>query len=105
MSLSDSGADRHPVMASRHNPRPTRVSPDDPYLLSQRAVPNTPADQTGAFVDCFPARAAFPITVAGRHPRLAFRGLLRLHSCYGPLDCSAAQGDLCHEAPTQPVTQ
>ena len=25
--------------------------------------------------------------------------------CYGPPDRSATQGDLCHEAPAQPVTQ
>jgi len=29
----------------------------------------------------------------------------RLHSRYGLLDCSTAQGGLCHEASTQPVTQ
>ena len=30
---------------------------------------------------------------------------LRLHSRYGPSDRSVAQGDLCREAPTQPVTR
>jgi len=34
-----------------------------------------------------------------------FRGLLRLHTRYGPPDRSTAQGGLCHEASTQPVTQ
>jgi hypothetical protein len=34
-----------------------------------------------------------------------FRGLLRLHSRYGLLDCSTAHGGLCHEASIQPVTQ
>ena len=34
-----------------------------------------------------------------------FRGLLRLHSRYGPPDRSTAQGGLCHEAPTPPVTR
>jgi hypothetical protein len=34
--------------------------------------------------------AAFPNRQAGRHPQLHFRGLLRLHSRYGPLDRSAA---------------
>jgi hypothetical protein len=29
-------------------------------LPFQRAVPNTPIDRTGACVDGFPARAAFP---------------------------------------------
>ena len=33
------------------------------------------------------------------------QGLLRLHSRYGPSDRSIAQGDLCHEAPAQPVTR
>ena len=42
---------------------------------------------------------------AGRHPHFDFRDLLRLHSRYGPLNCSTAQGGLCHEAPAQPVTQ
>jgi len=65
----------------------------------------TPADQTGASVDCFPAHAAFPESQAGRHPHHHFRGLLRLHSRYGPLDRSTAQGGLCHEASNRLVTQ
>ncbi len=36
-----------------------RVSPDYPHH-PQRAVSNTPADRTGACVDYFPVRAAFP---------------------------------------------
>ena len=40
--------------------------------------------------DCFPAHAAFPKWHEGRHPHCHFRGLLRLHSRYGPPDCSAA---------------
>jgi hypothetical protein len=51
------------------------------------------------------SHAAFPDTAAGRHPHLRFRDLLRLHSRYGPLDCSTAQGGLCHEASLQPVTR
>src|SRR5215475_6908964 len=58
-----------------------------------------------AHVDYFLIRAAFPDSWAGRHPRLHFRGLLGLHSSYGPPGCSTAQGGLCHEASTQPVTQ
>src|SRR5271155_2525964 len=71
----------------------------------RRAVPTTPADRTGARVDCFPVHAAFPVLQAGRHPRLYFRGLLRLHSRYGPSDCSTAQGGLRHEAPARPVAR
>ena len=52
-----------------------------------------------------PSRAAFPVSRAGRHPRLHFRGLLRLHSNYGPLDRSTAQGGLCHRASVHPVTR
>src|SRR5262245_63988203 len=63
-----------------------------------------PGGRTSAHVDCFPIRAAFPDSWAGRHPRLHFRGLLRLHSCYGPPGCSTAQGGLCHEASIRPVT-
>jgi hypothetical protein len=62
--------------------------PEPPF---QRAVPTTPADQTGARVDCFPARTAFPKWPEGRYPHRHFRGLLRLHSRYGPPDRSAAQ--------------
>jgi len=47
----------------------------------------------------------FPKWQEGRHPHCHYRGLLRLHTCYGPPECSAAQGDLCREAPTRPVTQ
>jgi len=68
-------------------------------------VPTTPADRAGALVDYFPARAAFPKWQEGRHPHCHFRGLLRLHSRYGPPDRSAAQGDLCHEAPALPVAR
>src|SRR5262249_45088572 len=49
-------------------PRPSRRSglprlPEPPF---RRAVPTTPADQAGARVDCFPARAAFPKWQEGR---------------------------------------
>src|SRR5271157_2143190 len=52
-----------------------------------------------------PFHAAFPKLWAGRHPHCPFRGLLRLHSRYGPHACSTAQGGLCHGASTGPVTQ
>jgi hypothetical protein len=50
-------------------------------------------------------RSAFPKWQEDRHPHCHYRGLRRLHSRYGPPDCSATQGDLCHEAPVQPVTR
>jgi hypothetical protein len=41
----------------------------------------------------------------GRHPHCPFRGLLRLHSRYGPHARSTAQGGLCHGASAEPVTR
>src|SRR5215210_4133583 len=61
--------------------------------------------RTGAFVGCFPACTAFPVSQAGRRPRLHFRDLLRLPSRYGLSDCSIARGDLCHEASARSVAQ
>ena len=73
---------------------PTKAGlPRLPASPFRRAVPTTPADRTGAHVDYFPAHAAFPKWQEGRHPHCHFRGLLRLHSYYGPPDRSAAQGD------------
>jgi len=62
-----------------------------PPITRNTSVPTTPADRAGARVDCFPAHAAFPKWQEGRHPHCHFRGLLRLHSRYGPPDCSTAQ--------------
>jgi hypothetical protein len=94
-----------PSLTSRAaTPRPEWASPvTRPTFPTCRA--HYPADQTGACVDCFPVCAAFPVIQAGRHPHHHFRGLLRLHSRYGPLDCSTAHGGLCHEASTTPVTR
>src|SRR2546423_9209602 len=77
-----------------------------PRLLAsplQRAVPTTPADRTGARVDCFPVHAAFPVMQAGRHPRLHFRGLLGLHSPYGPPHRSTPPSGPFHQASTRSV--
>src|SRR5471030_337576 len=41
-----------------------------------------------------PSHAAFPVMQAGRRPHLHFRGLLELHSRYGPPDRSTAPGGL-----------
>ena len=89
-----------PSATLRTLPSPLTGLPRLPEPPFRRAVPTTPADRAGARVDCFPAHAAFPKWQEGRHPHCHFRGLLRLHSRYGPPDRSAAQGDLCHEAPS-----
>ena len=52
-----------------------------------------------------PSHAASPVSQAGRHPRLNFRGLLKLHSRYGLQSCSPTLRGLCHEASSQPVSQ
>ena len=98
MTPSDARRGRRPcdgveaaTLAASGLPRCPDHLPDVLCLLPRRI-------ETGACIGCFPARAAFPVSLAGRHPRLHFRGLLRLHSRYGPSGCSAAQGGLCHEA-------
>jgi len=79
--------------------------PTLPEIPFQRAVPITPVNRVGASDGFFPTRAAFPVIQAGRRSPLHFRGLLRVHSRYGPQDGSIAQGDLRHEASTCPVAQ
>ena len=105
MTLSDSRQNRHRSATLRPLPSPITGLPRLPASPFRRAVPTTPADRAGAHVDCFPAHAAFPKWQEGRHPHCHFRGLLRLHSRYGPLDRSTAQGGLCHEASRRPVTR
>ena len=105
MTLSDSRPCHR--LAATLRPLPSHQT-GLPRLLGspfRRAVPTTPADRAGAHVDCFPAHAAFPKWQEGRHPHCHFRGLLRLHSRYGPPDRSAAQGNLCHEAPALAVAR
>ena len=80
--------------------------PQLPGSPSRHAVPTTPMDRNGCVCRLLPrSTRAFPVTQAGRRPRLHFRGLLRLHSRYGLPDRSTAQGGLCHEASTRPVTR
>ena len=105
MTLSDSRRGRRRSATLRPLPSHRTGLPRLPASPFRRAVPTTPADRAGARVDCFPAHTAFPKWQEGRHPHCHFRGLLRLHACYGPSDCSAAQGDLCHEAPALPVAR
>src|SRR3954467_3775852 len=98
-------SDPPPVRRWGCQPQSRRVSPDDPHHPSNVPCPVPRRIEAGACVDCFPAHTAFPVSQAGRHPPLHVRGLLRLHARYGPLDCSTAQGGLCHEAPAQSVAR
>ena len=106
MTLSDTRTDRHLTASLRPQPSPDTGLPQLPGPPFQRAVPNTPMGQNGCFCRLLPrSTRAFPVSQAGRRPSLHFRGLLRLHSRYGLLDCSTAHGGLCHEASIQPVTR
>ena len=91
-TLSDSRQSRRLSATLRPLPSLTTGLPRLHGSPFRRAVPTTPADQAGAHVDCFPAHAAFPKWQEGRHPHCHFRGLLRLHTRYGPPDRSAALG-------------
>ena len=65
-------------------------------ILSRRAILNTPVDQNRCFCRLLPcSAAAFPVYRAGRLPQLYFRGLLKVHSRYGPSVCSPPKADFC----------
>ena len=89
--------------------RPERASPDYPDHLSNVPCPiASPVDRNGCLCRLLPHStrpSPFPRRVGIHDRHFHFRGLLRLHSRYGPLDRSTAQGGLCHEASRRPVTQ
>jgi len=113
MTLSEAQASRHPddsveAFAPLVSGFPQLLKPP-----SRRAVLPTPVDRFGAVgwhlarsrAGLFPNRMAFPERTAGRHPQISFRGLLKLHSRYGPSICSPTYRGLCHEAPIPAVTR
>jgi hypothetical protein len=98
MTPSDTRRSRRPCVDVEAATLAATGLPRYPDHLPDVLCPLPRRIETGACIGCFPARAAFPVSLAGRHPRIHFRGLLRLHSRYGPSGCSTAQGGLCHEA-------
>src|SRR5918911_4783872 len=82
-----------------------RVSPVTRVTLPACRAPYPGGPQRVRPSVASPPRAAFPEIQTGRRPRLHFRGLLRLHSRYGPSDRSTAQGGLRHEASIRPVAR
>jgi len=88
-----------------------RVLPgcDGSPRLTRNALPTCRSHYPGGPAECahrlLPLPYGLPRTVSGSASTSPFRGLLRIHSRYGPQDRSAAQGDLCHEASTRPVAQ
>jgi hypothetical protein len=64
------------------------------------AVPITPVDRSRCICRLLPQTVLpYPVLRPGRRPRLPFRGLLRLHTSYGPSIRSTAQG-----GPTGPAS-
>ncbi len=85
----------------------TTLARDGSPPITRITLPTCRAHYPGGSSKCacrlLPRSCSLP--QEGRHPHCHFRGLLRLHACYGPPDRSAAQGDLCHEAPAVPLTR
>jgi hypothetical protein len=104
-TLSDSRHGRRLQATLRPLPSPVTGLPRLPEPRFRRAVPTTPADRAGAYVDCFPARAAFPKWQEGRPAHCHFRGLLRLHSRYGRRIAQPPKATFVTRAPALPVTQ
>jgi hypothetical protein len=98
MDLSDARSSRHLTWRSGWRTPLNRTSPDNPHCLASVLCPLPRRTERVRLPASFPVRAAFPVTQSGRHPHRYFRGLLGLHSRYGPLACSAAQGGLRHRA-------
>lgn len=67
--------------------------------------PESRTSPAGAHVGGFPVGATFPVSQAGRRPRLHSRGLLELHSRYGLQGCSANRSGFGHKVPAWPVTE
>ena len=91
MTLSDSRPNRHPNRAVEA----AALVQDGSPPITRNTFPTCHAHYPGGprwvhVSVASPSRAAFPDIQAGRRPRLHFRGLLRLHSRYGPPDRSAA---------------
>jgi hypothetical protein len=106
MTLSDSRPNRHPNRAVEA----AALVQDGSPPITRNTFPTCHAHYPGGprwvhVSVASPSRAAFPDIQAGRRPRLHFRGLLRLHTRYGPPDRSTAQSGLCHEASTSPVAR
>jgi hypothetical protein len=108
MALSDARRSRRPMAALRPLPLPRRASPANPHCLASVLCLLPRRTGAGRFPVLPPLRTAFPVAQAGRHPHRYFRGLLRLHSRYGPLARSAAlwrplsQGSGRFSYPNQP---
>ncbi len=111
MALSEAQTSRHPHGGVRSYRWLRASSPDADHLLNVPcSLPRWIDPGTSRSVwrgsprGSFPSIAlAFPEPFTGRHPRRTFRGLLKLHSRYGPLICSPTICGLGRKASTPPV--
>jgi hypothetical protein len=97
-----------PLVPSDHVWSATSTSPGYPPLAQitfSACRAHYPGGPEQVLVGFFPARAAFPVLQAGRHPHRYFRGLLELHTRYGLHSCSPTIRGLYREAPPVPVSR
>jgi len=87
-------SDSHPARRPSCDLRPERAPrwPPTPWPACRAHYPG--GSRRVHLSVASPSHATFPVTQPGRHPRHHFRGLLRLHSRYGPLARSTAQAAL-----------
>ena len=103
-------SDSRPARRARHDVRVATSDRNGSPPITRTTFPTCRAHYPGGSERVHasvasPFHAAFPDRQAGRHPHHHFRGLLRLHSRYGPPGRSTAQGGLCPEAPRRTVTR
>jgi hypothetical protein len=94
-----------PVATLRPLPSPLTGLPPITRTTFPACRAHYPGGSTGCSCRLLPRSYSLPQWQEGRHPRCHFRGLLGLHSHYGPPDHQPPRRDLCHEAPAQSVTR
>jgi hypothetical protein len=104
-TLSDSRVGRRLTAPLSPLPSPSTGLP--PYAIPCLDVlfPLPRWTAPSASVGCFPRACCLPRTPGGSASTTSLRGLLRLHSRYGPSIRSAAYGDVCRRASILPVAQ
>ena len=80
--------------AARSDVEAAALAPNGSPPITRTTLPTCRAHYPGGSRGCacrlLPHACSFPKWPEGRHPHCHFRGLLRLHSRYGPSDRSAA---------------
>jgi hypothetical protein len=98
---------RHRRLSATFRPLPSCPNGSPP--ITRTTIPvcraQYPGGPNGCMCRLLPRHAAFPRYSGGSASATSLSSLLRLHSRYGSLDCSTAQGGLCHEDSAKPFTQ